>query len=265
MKQVSENSWAEDAESMLTPLLADLTTRFCSGNRWMLRQSYVNICNQLVTDRALPLEEFAKLLLAPLLALKQDRVPNVRLVLARVINFQLKYHGRSFRSLSHFRFSTNCETFLLSTQSFSLDRIVPTGNRWTKRSTSCRPMRIVMSRITPQSNGNKRRSLRIRSSRWARTPRDSQLELKQTWKMHTITHTHTLSCMMPIQSHIKICTSCVPLSPLLLSGKKKSSISSFLKPNELKARVPSVCVFVVCALYKQHDTCVRNLDGKRGK
>ena len=78
---------------MLTPLLADLTTRFCSGNRWMLRQSYVNICNQLVTDRALPLEEFGKLLLAPLLALKQDRVPNVRLVLARVINFQLKYHG----------------------------------------------------------------------------------------------------------------------------------------------------------------------------
>lgn len=93
MKQVSENSWAEDAESMLAPLLADLTTRFCSGNRWMLRQSYVNICNQLVTDRALPLEEFGKLLLAPLLALKQDRVPNVRLVLARVINFQLKYHG----------------------------------------------------------------------------------------------------------------------------------------------------------------------------
>lgn len=92
MKQVSENSWADDAESMLTPLLADLTTRFCSGNRWMLRQSYVNICNQLVTDRALPLEEFGKLLLAPLLALKQDRVPNVRLVLARVINFQLKYH-----------------------------------------------------------------------------------------------------------------------------------------------------------------------------
>lgn len=93
MKQVSENSNWVDNESMLTPLLTDLTTRFCSGNRWMLRQSYVNICNQLVNDRALPLEEFGKLLLAPLLALKQDRVPNVRLVLARVINFQLKYHG----------------------------------------------------------------------------------------------------------------------------------------------------------------------------
>ena len=113
MKQVSsENSWteavavaaaAEEAQSAgedhpppvprLTSLLADLTTRFCSGSRWMLRQSYVNICNQLVTDRALPLEDFARLLLNPLLALKQDRVPNVRLVLARVINFQLKYHG----------------------------------------------------------------------------------------------------------------------------------------------------------------------------
>lgn len=97
MKQVSENSWSDEAQSdppvMLTSLLADLTTRFCSGNRWMLRQSYVNICNQLVTDRALPLEDFARLLLTPLLALQRDRVPNVRLVLARVINFQLKYHG----------------------------------------------------------------------------------------------------------------------------------------------------------------------------
>ena len=94
MKQVSENNW-EGSSVMLGPLLADLTTKFCSGNRWMLRQSYVNICNQLVTDRALPLEEFAKLLLEPLLALKQDRVPNVRLVLARVINLQLKYHGNT--------------------------------------------------------------------------------------------------------------------------------------------------------------------------
>ena len=95
MKQVSETNW-EGSSVMLTSLLAELTTRFCSGNRWMLRQSYINICNQLVTDRSLPLEEFARQLLTPLLALKRDRVPNVRLVLARVINFQLKYHGNGF-------------------------------------------------------------------------------------------------------------------------------------------------------------------------
>ncbi len=93
MKRVSETDW-EGSSVMLTSLLAELTTRFCSGNRWMLRQSYINICNQLVTDRSLPLEEFARQLLTPLLALQRDRVPNVRLVLARVINFQLKYHGR---------------------------------------------------------------------------------------------------------------------------------------------------------------------------
>jgi len=91
MKRVSETDW-EGSSVMLTSLLAELTTRFCSGNRWMLRQSYINICNQLVTDRSLPLEEFARQLLTPLLALQRDRVPNVRLVLARVINFQLKYH-----------------------------------------------------------------------------------------------------------------------------------------------------------------------------
>ena len=101
LKQVSESSWAAQDEAnhlTLSSLLSDLTARFCSGNRWMLRQSYVNICNQLVTDRALPLEDFAKLLLSPLLALRQDRVPNVRLVLARVINFQLKYHGKILKS-----------------------------------------------------------------------------------------------------------------------------------------------------------------------
>ena len=80
---------------MLNSLLSELTTRFGSGSRWMLRQSYVNICNQLVTDRSLPLEEFACQLLTPLLDLKRDRVPNVRLGLARVINFQLKYEGKA--------------------------------------------------------------------------------------------------------------------------------------------------------------------------
>lgn len=146
MKQVSESSWSKDAESMLTPLLADLTTRFCSGNRWMLRQSYVNICNQLVTDRALPLEEFGKLLLAPLLALKRDRVPNVRLVLARVINFQLKYHEFFSGSDSPYRESLDetlnqlsadedrdvsyyatCSTVKRDQTQITLDPLPPTG------------------------------------------------------------------------------------------------------------------------------------------
>ena len=120
MKQVSENNW-EGSSVMLGPLLVDLTTKFCSGNRWMLRQSYVNICNQLVTDRSLPLEEFAKLLLEPLLALKQDRVPNVRLVLARVINLQLKYHEFFAASDSPYRTSLD-ET--LTELSADLDRDV---------------------------------------------------------------------------------------------------------------------------------------------
>jgi len=120
MKQVSENNW-EGSSVMLGPLLVDLTTKFCAGNRWMLRQSYVNICNQLVTDRSLPLEEFAKLLLEPLLALKQDRVPNVRLVLARVINLQLKYHEFFAGSDSPYRESLD-ET--LTELSADLDRDV---------------------------------------------------------------------------------------------------------------------------------------------
>lgn len=90
VKQVSDSDGCE-----VTGLLAELTARFCTCSRWMLRQSYVSICNQLVTDRALPPDQFARLLLDPLLALRRDRVPNVRLVLARIINLQLKYHGTS--------------------------------------------------------------------------------------------------------------------------------------------------------------------------
>ena len=76
----------------------------------MLRQSYVNICNQLIVDRSIALEEFAKYLLMPLLALKSDRVPNVRLVLARVVNFRLKHHGNLF----DWRFIFNLHTKWLS-------------------------------------------------------------------------------------------------------------------------------------------------------
>ena len=155
LKQVSENNWppqdGANNQVTLSSLLADLTTRFCSGSRWMLRQSYVNICNQLVTDRALPLEDFAKLLLSPLLALRQDRVPNVRLVLARVINFQLKYHG--ILIIDYFQtqlFIIFLCLFIL--QSSLPDQIVLTGNRWTRRSTSCLPTRTETFLILPLLN-----------------------------------------------------------------------------------------------------------------
>lgn len=99
MKRVSEGGRGAETAAAL---LADVTARFSTGSRWMLRQCYVSICKQLVADEALPLDDFARLMLAPLLALSRDRVPNVRLVLARVVNLELNNHGKRRAALKLF-------------------------------------------------------------------------------------------------------------------------------------------------------------------
>ena len=114
-------------------------------------------------------------------------------------------------------------------------------------------MRIEMSRTTPQSNGINCRWLRMRSSRWRRTPRDSQFNLKNC--THTRTCTHFPS--MRDADSSQMCTLSFPFS-LFSTTTKKSLISSFFKTQRLKAlaKVGPACLLCVCALYKQHDTCV---------
>lgn len=56
-----------------------------AAERWIIRQTYVLVCSKLVRAEVISAEVFARELLPYLLELSNDKVPNVRLVVARTL------------------------------------------------------------------------------------------------------------------------------------------------------------------------------------
>lgn len=56
-----------------------------AAERWIIRQTYALVCSKLVTDDVVSGDVFARELLPYLLELSCDKVPNVRLVVARTL------------------------------------------------------------------------------------------------------------------------------------------------------------------------------------
>lgn len=72
--------------SLLRGLLAELAEQFAHSSRWNRRQTFAHLCSQLVTDRVLVDDMFARDVLPHLLDLSWDPVPNVRLAVARTLS-----------------------------------------------------------------------------------------------------------------------------------------------------------------------------------
>ncbi|GFY61455.1 hypothetical protein TNIN_464931 [Trichonephila inaurata madagascariensis] len=66
-------------------VLSELTEKFVHSPRWLHRQLYVYICQQIVLEKALSPDQFAEDALPQLLYLCWDRVPNVRIAIARCL------------------------------------------------------------------------------------------------------------------------------------------------------------------------------------
>ncbi|GIX73222.1 hypothetical protein CEXT_368961 [Caerostris extrusa] len=66
-------------------VLSDLTDKFVHSHKWLQRQLYVYICQQIVIEEALTADQFAEDALPQLLYLCWDRVPNVRIAIARCL------------------------------------------------------------------------------------------------------------------------------------------------------------------------------------
>ncbi|XP_066435646.1 serine/threonine-protein phosphatase 4 regulatory subunit 1 isoform X4 [Eleutherodactylus coqui] len=66
-------------------LMNKLVEQFCKSPKWSGRQTYVFICQALIEDDCLPMEQFAMHLMPHLLQLASDRVPNVRVLLAKTL------------------------------------------------------------------------------------------------------------------------------------------------------------------------------------
>ncbi|OCT74606.1 hypothetical protein XELAEV_18033591mg [Xenopus laevis] len=70
---------------LLLDLLNKLVEQFCQSLKWSGRQTFVFICQALIEDDCLPMDQFAIHVMPHLLHLASDRVPNVRVLLAKTL------------------------------------------------------------------------------------------------------------------------------------------------------------------------------------
>ncbi|XP_030625527.1 serine/threonine-protein phosphatase 4 regulatory subunit 1 [Chanos chanos] len=75
--------------SLLVDFLAELVDKFCHSPKWSGRQAFAFVCQLVVEEDCVSLEQFCEHLLAPLLQLASDPVPNVRVLLAKTIRQSL--------------------------------------------------------------------------------------------------------------------------------------------------------------------------------
>uniref|UniRef100_A0A8C2B833 Putative WW-binding domain-containing protein n=1 Tax=Cyprinus carpio TaxID=7962 RepID=A0A8C2B833_CYPCA len=63
----------------------ELIMRFCHCPKWVGRQAFAFICQAIVEEDCMPMEQFAQHLLPSLLSLSSDPVPNVRVLVAKAL------------------------------------------------------------------------------------------------------------------------------------------------------------------------------------
>lgn len=85
---------------MLRGLLTELAEQFAHSTRWNRRQTFALLCSQLINDRVLSDEMFARDILPHLLDLSWDRVPNVRLAVARTLSSDVMHHRTYFQTVT---------------------------------------------------------------------------------------------------------------------------------------------------------------------
>lgn len=66
-------------------LIRELVESFGRCPRWSGRQAFVFVCQTVIEDDCLPMDQFALHLMPHLLTLANDRVPNVRVLLAKTL------------------------------------------------------------------------------------------------------------------------------------------------------------------------------------
>ncbi|XP_065524060.1 serine/threonine-protein phosphatase 4 regulatory subunit 1 isoform X3 [Lathamus discolor] len=71
--------------TFVVDLMNELVEKFCRCHKWSGRQTFVFICQTISEDDCLPMDQFAVHLLPHLLHLASDRVPNVRVLLAKTL------------------------------------------------------------------------------------------------------------------------------------------------------------------------------------
>ncbi|XP_038664606.1 serine/threonine-protein phosphatase 4 regulatory subunit 1 isoform X2 [Scyliorhinus canicula] len=77
--------YAASTPALAVDLIAELVDRFCHCVKWSGRQAFVFVCQAVLEDDYIPIEQFTEHLMPHLLQLASDPVPNVRVLLAKTL------------------------------------------------------------------------------------------------------------------------------------------------------------------------------------
>uniref|UniRef100_A0A669E9P6 Protein phosphatase 4 regulatory subunit 1 n=1 Tax=Oreochromis niloticus TaxID=8128 RepID=A0A669E9P6_ORENI len=83
--EILQKLYACGADDLGLNFINELTVRFCHCPKWVGRQAFAFICQAVVEEDCMPMEQFSQHLLPSLLSLSSDPVANVRVLVAKAL------------------------------------------------------------------------------------------------------------------------------------------------------------------------------------
>uniref|UniRef100_G3NQ67 WW-binding domain-containing protein n=1 Tax=Gasterosteus aculeatus aculeatus TaxID=481459 RepID=G3NQ67_GASAC len=92
--EILQKLYACGADELGLNFINELTVRFCHCPKWVGRQAFAFICQAIVEEDCMPMEQFGQHLLPSLLSLSSDPVANVRVLVAKALRQSVMEKGK---------------------------------------------------------------------------------------------------------------------------------------------------------------------------
>ncbi|XP_049589761.1 serine/threonine-protein phosphatase 4 regulatory subunit 1 isoform X1 [Syngnathus scovelli] len=83
--EILQKLYSSGADDLGVNFINELTVRFCHCPKWVGRQAFAFICQAVVEEDCMPMDQFSQHLLPSLLSLSSDSVANVRVLVAKAL------------------------------------------------------------------------------------------------------------------------------------------------------------------------------------
>ncbi|KAJ7417111.1 Serine/threonine-protein phosphatase 4 regulatory subunit 1 [Willisornis vidua] len=108
---ILQKFYANNANALGLNFINELVVRFRHSSKWVGRQAFAFICQAVVEEECMPVDQFVEHLLPSLLSLASDPVPNVRVLLAKALR-QTLLEKAYFKSVGNPHLEAAEETIL---------------------------------------------------------------------------------------------------------------------------------------------------------
>nr|CBN80777.1 Serine/threonine-protein phosphatase 4 regulatory subunit 1 [Dicentrarchus labrax] len=92
--EILQKLYSCGADDLGLNFINELTVRFCHCPKWVGRQAFAFICQAVVEEDCMPMEQFSQHLLPSLLSLSSDPVANVRVLVAKALRQSVMEKGK---------------------------------------------------------------------------------------------------------------------------------------------------------------------------